>query len=112
MNILLFHGYLLFGLLSLSLSKLVPMKIYPMMGAYQATLYIGNPKQLVLCDIDLERDFTIVTNFFFKNNSDTVIFYNNETIIIREKEVIVQKLSDSFHLIKGSVETVVSGMYF
>ena len=94
MNILFFYTYLYFGFLSLSKSKLVPIKIYPMMGAYQATIYIGNPKQLVLCDIDLEKDYTLVTNFFFKNNSDTVIFYKNETISIKDKPEIVQKLSD------------------
>ena len=112
MNLLFFYSYFIFGFLSLSISKLVPIKIYPMLGAYQATIYIGNPKQLVLCDIDLEKDYTLVTNFFFKNNSDTVIFYNNETISIKDNPQKVQKLSDTFHLIKGSIETNVSGLYF
>ena len=99
-------------LICFTFQAIIPVKIYNLLGSYQTTSYLGDPKQLVLSDIGFDINFSIVTNFFFKLDSLTLFNKGNQTIKIGSNKIEAFQLSDTLYLQRGSVETKINSFNF
>lgn len=102
--------FIFLTLLNVCYGNNVPFQMYQILGEYFCSYFLGEEKYMVLADIDLINDFSMVSNIYYRVPLDS--FEHINTVFYKEKEYKVSQLNDIITLTKKNVENSIPKFNF